>query len=53
MKFLADMGISQGGVLWLREQGHDAIRLREQRLRRLSDPEIARPDSLPRRSRPV
>lgn len=34
------MGISQGVVLWLREQGHDAVHLREQGLQRLPDPEI-------------
>ena len=37
MKFLADMGISPRTVLWLRFQGHEAIRLNEERLERLPD----------------
>ncbi len=40
MKFLADMGISQRVVVWLRDQGHDATHLREESLHRLPDPEI-------------
>lgn len=40
MKFLADMGISQSTVLWLRKNGHDAIHLREQGLQKLPDSEI-------------
>lgn len=35
MKFLADMGVAQRVVQWLREQGHDAIHLREENLHRL------------------
>jgi len=40
MKFLADMGISLSTVLTLRNEGHDAVHLREERLHRLSDEEI-------------
>lgn len=40
MKFLADMGISTRTVAWLRQQGHDAVHLREERLQRLTDEEI-------------
>jgi predicted nuclease of predicted toxin-antitoxin system len=40
MRFLADMGISMTVVQALREQGYDAIHLREQDLQRLPDPEI-------------
>jgi predicted nuclease of predicted toxin-antitoxin system len=40
MRFLADMGVSQRVVAWLREQGHDAIHLREGGLQRLPDHEI-------------
>lgn len=40
MKFLADMGISQSTVRWLRQLGHDAIHLREQGLQRLPDADI-------------
>jgi len=32
MRFLADMGISQSTVLWLRQNGHDAIHLRKSRI---------------------
>src|SRR4030042_1746527 len=35
MKFLADMGVALRIVKWLREQGHDAIHLREENLHRL------------------
>lgn len=35
MRFLADMGVAVHLVQWLREQGHDAIHLREQGLQRL------------------
>ena len=37
MKFLADMGISQRTVEWLRNIGYDIIHLREQGLQRLPD----------------
>lgn len=40
MKFLADMGISPQTVSLLREHGHDAIHLHEERLDRLPDPLI-------------
>ncbi len=29
LRFLADMGVSQGIVQWLRQEGHDAVHLRE------------------------
>ena len=37
MRFLADMGISQRVVTWLRAQGHDAIHLRDEGLQTLAD----------------
>ena len=40
MRFLADMGVSQSVVAWLRSEGHDAIHLREEGLQRLPDPAI-------------
>lgn len=40
MKFLADMGISQSTVRWLRENGYDAVHLREENLHKISDAEI-------------
>jgi predicted nuclease of predicted toxin-antitoxin system len=40
MQFLADMGVSQYIVAWLRQRGHDAIHLREQGLHRLPNGEI-------------
>jgi predicted nuclease of predicted toxin-antitoxin system len=40
MRFLADMGISQGVVTWLQAQSHDAIHLRDQGLHRLENGEI-------------
>ena len=40
MKFLADMGISQTVVTWLREQGHDAIHVRDEDMYRASDSAI-------------
>ena len=40
MKFLADMGISMSTVEALREEGLDAVHLREQQLHRLSDDKI-------------
>lgn len=40
MKFLADMGISQSTTVFLKEQGFDAVHLRDQNLQRLPDPEI-------------
>ena len=40
MKFLADMGISQTSVEWLRSEGYDAIHLREQNLQKMKDEDI-------------
>jgi predicted nuclease of predicted toxin-antitoxin system len=37
MQFLADMGISQRVVTWLREQGHDATHLRDEGLQTLEN----------------
>ncbi len=42
MKFLADMGISQSTVHWLRQLGYNAVHLREQGLQRLPDAEIVK-----------
>jgi predicted nuclease of predicted toxin-antitoxin system len=42
MRFLADMGISQSTVKWLRKKGYDATHLREEGLHELSDVEIIR-----------
>jgi predicted nuclease of predicted toxin-antitoxin system len=35
MRFLTDMGVAQRIVRWLRNEGHDAVHLREERLHRL------------------
>jgi predicted nuclease of predicted toxin-antitoxin system len=40
MRLLADMGISQRTITWLRKQGHDALHLREEGLQRLPDDAI-------------
>lgn len=40
MNFLADMGIAQKTVTWLRSQGHEAKHLREEGLQRLDDERI-------------
>lgn len=40
MRFLADMGISEGVVNWLRIQSHDVTHLREEGLQRLPNGEI-------------
>jgi len=40
VRFLADMGVSQPVVQWLRERGNDAIHLRDQGLHRLPNGEI-------------
>jgi|WetSurMetagenome_2_1015567.scaffolds.fasta_scaffold963736_2 predicted nuclease of predicted toxin-antitoxin system len=40
MKFLADMGISQSTVRWLREKGYDAVHLIEEGLHRMLDTQI-------------
>ncbi len=40
MRFLANMGISTRTVIWLRQQGHDAVHLREEGLQRAVDEDI-------------
>ncbi|CAN5280910.1 hypothetical protein BH10PLA2_BH10PLA2_19510 [soil metagenome] len=40
MRFLADMGVSQQVVEWLRANGHDAVHLRDEGLHRLPNGEI-------------
>ena len=40
MRFLADMGVDQRVVAWLRAAGHDAIHLRDEGLHRLPDDDI-------------
>lgn len=40
MKFLADMGISQSTVMWLRGNGHDAIHIRDAAMKSAPDLEI-------------
>lgn len=40
MKFLADMGISPKTVVWLGEQGHDAVHLMDRGAQQAQDPEI-------------
>lgn len=40
MRFLADMGVSQQVVEWLRTSGHDAVHLRDEGLQRLPNGEI-------------
>ena len=40
MRFLADMGVDQRIVDWLRGQGYDAVHLREQGLHRAADADI-------------
>jgi predicted nuclease of predicted toxin-antitoxin system len=40
MRFLADMGVSERVVEWLRANGHEAVHLREERLHRLPDEDI-------------
>jgi predicted nuclease of predicted toxin-antitoxin system len=40
MRFLADMGVAQRIVQWLREEGHDAAHLRDEKLHRLPNGEI-------------
>jgi predicted nuclease of predicted toxin-antitoxin system len=40
MRFLADAGVAGRVVNWLRERGHDAVHLRDQRLERLPDSEV-------------
>lgn len=50
MRFLADMGVSQHVVAWLRSQGHDAIHLRDEGLQRLPNGEIFRKASREKRA---
>lgn len=40
MRFLADMGVSQRTVVWLRQHGHDVSHLRDEGLQRMPDPMI-------------
>ncbi len=40
MRFLADMGVSQSVVSWLKAQGHDAVHLRDENLHRLPNGQI-------------
>lgn len=40
MRFLADMCVDVRVVVWLREQGHDAIHLRDEGLHRMPNGEI-------------
>jgi len=40
MRFLADMGVADRVVRWLRAEGHEAVHLREQNLHRLPDAAI-------------
>jgi predicted nuclease of predicted toxin-antitoxin system len=40
MRFLADMGVAQRIVQWLRSEGHDALHLRDERLHRLPNGKI-------------
>ena len=49
MRFLADAGIAQRIVEWLRARAHDAIHLREQGLQRLPDREVFAKASAERR----
>lgn len=40
MRFLVDMGLDVRVVSWLREQGHDAVHLRDEGLQRLPNGDI-------------
>jgi predicted nuclease of predicted toxin-antitoxin system len=40
MRFLADAGVAQRVVEWLRGEGHDASHLRDQGLQRLADGQV-------------
>jgi predicted nuclease of predicted toxin-antitoxin system len=40
VRFLADMGVSQGVVGWLRSAGHDAVHLGDEGLHRLPNGDI-------------
>ncbi len=49
MRFLADAGIAQRIVEWLRSRAHDAVHLREQGLQRLPDGDVFAKASAERR----
>ena len=40
MRFLADMGVDQRVVDWLREQGHEVAHLRDDGLHRMADEDV-------------
>lgn len=40
MRFLADMGVAQRVVEWLRAEGHDSVHLREEGLQRMPNGDI-------------
>ncbi|MEN6427020.1 MAG: DUF5615 family PIN-like protein [Phycisphaerales bacterium] len=40
MRFLADMGVAQRVVQWLRVEGHDVVHLRDEGLQRMPNGEI-------------
>lgn len=40
MRFLADMGVDVRVVAWLRQQGHDAVHLREAGMHRAPDQQV-------------
>ncbi|WP_442891710.1 DUF5615 family PIN-like protein [Dissulfurispira sp.] len=40
MKFIADMGISQTTVQWLKEQGFDAVHVRDMGMHRSPGPHL-------------
>jgi len=40
VRFLANMGVSQLVIEWLKSSGHDAVHLREHDLQRMKDPDI-------------
>ncbi len=42
MKFIADMGISQTTIKWLRDQGFNAVHVRDEMMHRAPDTEIVK-----------
>ncbi|MCB9078009.1 MAG: DUF5615 family PIN-like protein [Anaerolineaceae bacterium] len=52
MKFLLDMGLAASTANFLREQGHDAVHLRDRGLQRLHDLDFSRIIALSRSHRP-
>ena len=40
MRFLADVGVDQRVVDWLREQGHEVAHLRDEGLHRMADEDV-------------